>query len=206
MPIMDGYTATNRIRNLDGARARIPIVALTANAMTGQLERCLEAGMDGLLTKPLAIERLQEVIEKFVLRREPLQGAAVEQIITAPEAQMPIDLVRLCETVGDDAEFTRDLVQTYLDNALDTLAEMRSAVQRRDAMRVARLAHSLKGASANMHARVAHEICVELESLAASGGVDEQTRALNRLETEVGRVRAMLESLASGPAANAAKG
>ena len=67
MPVMDGYTATRQIRDLERGRIRTPIVALTANAMTGQLERCLQSGMDGLLTKPLEPERLEEVLERFGL-------------------------------------------------------------------------------------------------------------------------------------------
>jgi CheY-like chemotaxis protein/nitrogen-specific signal transduction histidine kinase len=67
MPVMDGYTATRQIRDLERGRIRTPVVALTANAMTGQLERCLQSGMDGLLTKPLEPERLEEVLERFGL-------------------------------------------------------------------------------------------------------------------------------------------
>jgi len=67
MPVMDGYTATRQIRDLERGRARTPIVALTANAMTGQLERCLQCGMDGLLTKPLEAARLEEVLDRFGL-------------------------------------------------------------------------------------------------------------------------------------------
>jgi PAS domain S-box-containing protein len=67
MPLMDGYTATRQIRDLERGRMRTPIVALTANAMTGQLERCLQCGMDGLLTKPLEPERLEEVLDRFGL-------------------------------------------------------------------------------------------------------------------------------------------
>jgi PAS domain S-box-containing protein len=67
MPVMDGYTATRQIRDLERGRMRTPIVALTANAMTGQLERCLQSGMDGLLTKPLEPERLEEVLDRFGL-------------------------------------------------------------------------------------------------------------------------------------------
>jgi two-component system, sensor histidine kinase and response regulator len=67
MPVMDGYTATRQIRDLERGRSRTPIVALTANAMAGQLERCLQCGMDGLLTKPLEPARLEEVLERFGL-------------------------------------------------------------------------------------------------------------------------------------------
>ena len=68
MPVMDGYTATRQIREQEGSRKRTPVIALTANAMTGQLERCLEAGMDGLLTKPLETERLREILDRCGLR------------------------------------------------------------------------------------------------------------------------------------------
>ena len=78
MPVMDGYTATRQIRDLECGRMRTPIVALTANAMTGQLERCLQSGMDGLLTKPLEPERLEEVLDRFglALRDETLDELA----------------------------------------------------------------------------------------------------------------------------------
>ena len=78
MPVMDGYTATRQIRDLERGRMRTPIVALTANAMTGQLERCLQCGMDGLLTKPLEPERLEEVLDRFGLGlpEETLEASA----------------------------------------------------------------------------------------------------------------------------------
>ena len=66
MPVMDGLEATRRIRELEAGGQRTPIVALTANAMMGQLERCLEAGMDDYLTKPLDITRLQDVLDRFM--------------------------------------------------------------------------------------------------------------------------------------------
>jgi len=76
MPVMDGYMATRQIRDLERGRSHTPIVALTANAMTGQLEKCLQSGMDGLLTKPLEPQRLEEVLERFGLDRtkgDPIQ-------------------------------------------------------------------------------------------------------------------------------------
>jgi len=65
MPVMDGYAATQRIRELQQGGTRIPIVALTANAMVGQLEECLAAGMDGLLTKPIDVERLEQTLRQW---------------------------------------------------------------------------------------------------------------------------------------------
>jgi PAS domain S-box-containing protein len=89
MPVMDGYTATREIRDREDGRIRVPIVALTANAMTGQLERCLEAGMDALLTKPIDIEALCGVMERFGLGAAApvvLDDRAVARILTTPVA------------------------------------------------------------------------------------------------------------------------
>ncbi|MEJ0040462.1 MAG: ATP-binding protein [Gammaproteobacteria bacterium] len=74
MPIMDGLTATSEIRRRTGMRPRTPIVALTAGAMTGDLQRCLDAGMDAMLTKPLEVDRLEEALERFGLRVPPGGG------------------------------------------------------------------------------------------------------------------------------------
>jgi CheY-like chemotaxis protein len=87
MPVMDGYTATREIRDREDGKIRVPIVALTANAMAGQLERCLEAGMDGLLTKPIDIEALCGVMERFGLGAAApvvLDDRAVAALLTAP--------------------------------------------------------------------------------------------------------------------------
>jgi CheY-like chemotaxis protein len=65
---MDGYVATSCMRQLELGRARTPIVALTASAMTGQRERCLQAGMDDLITKPFEFQRMREILERFGLR------------------------------------------------------------------------------------------------------------------------------------------
>jgi CheY-like chemotaxis protein len=92
MPIMDGYTASREIRDRESGGIRVPIVALTANAMSGQLERCLEAGMDGLLTKPIDIDRLCEVMERFGLGAAPavLDDRAVAELLAKP-ADVPPD-------------------------------------------------------------------------------------------------------------------
>jgi PAS domain S-box-containing protein len=90
MPVMDGYSATRAIRERERGQSHVPIVALTANAMTGQLERCLEAGMDGLLTKPIDIEQLCEVMERFGLGAAPalaspvLDDQAVGELLSKP--------------------------------------------------------------------------------------------------------------------------
>ncbi|MGH8149612.1 MAG: PAS domain-containing protein, partial [Steroidobacteraceae bacterium] len=118
MPLMDGYAATSRLRRLERG-ARTPIVALTASAMTGQRERCLDAGMDDLITKPLDLARLQAVLERFGLEagradRTVLEDSAVAQIIATQPAAPPLDLRAFHELIGGDPDFARDIAQTFL--------------------------------------------------------------------------------------------
>jgi PAS domain S-box-containing protein len=151
MPVMDGLTATLRIREMEtgDGQPHTPIVALTANAMASQLERCLEGGMDGFLTKPLEIARLHETLTKFGLRVSPEEGAAAPG---GGNSNVPIDLSRLHELTDGDPEFTRELVATFIASGEQTMAELRAALAALDRAALSRIAHKLKGASANIHA------------------------------------------------------
>ena len=199
MPVMDGYTATQHIRNLERDKPRTPIVALTASAMTGQLERCIEAGMDGLLTKPLDIERMQDVLERFGLR-DPAQKAELDETVVAEllaaAPLLPLDLARLKASTGGDAALVRELAQTFVTNTVQLLAEIRQCARNCDRQGVARVAHSLKGASASMHAEPLRELSRELEARATSLTETELTERLTQLATECERIATVVRELA----------
>jgi CheY-like chemotaxis protein len=204
MPIMDGFTATRHIRDYEGWRKRVPIVALTANAMSGQMERCLAAGMDGFLTKPLEVDRLREVLDKFgladtsgaaALPLDELTGVdTLEVLAAAAEVVAPVDLARLHEITDGDIEFTQDLIATFIESGTDVLAELQSAVGREDVQAIARVAHKLKGASANIHALPLRLLCSELESNAATYSLLEVQTALTRVAAEFKRAGDYLQA------------
>jgi two-component system sensor histidine kinase/response regulator len=198
MPVMDGYTATQHIRNLERGKPRTPIVALTASAMTGQLERCLDAGMDGLLTKPLDIEHMQDVLERFGLRdpaqKSELDDTIVSELLSAPPL-LPIDLAKLRASTGADDAFVRDLAQTFITNTAQLLTEIRQCAKNCDRQRVARAAHSLKGACASMHAEPLRELSRELEARALSLTETELTERLTQLASECERVATAVRDL-----------
>jgi CheY-like chemotaxis protein len=204
MPIMDGFTATRHIRDYEGWRKRTPIVALTANAMSGQMERCLAAGMDGFLTKPLEVDRLREVLDKFGLAdssgaaAQPLEALTavdtIEVLTAAAEATAPVDLARLHEITEGDIEFTQDLIATFIESGIEVIAELQSAVELKNAQAIARAAHKLKGASANIHALPLRLLCSELESNAASYSLLEAQTALTRVATEFKRAGDYLQA------------
>lgn len=204
MPVMDGYSATREIRDREGGGGRTPIVALTANAMTGQLERCLEAGMDGLLTKPLAVEALQDVLERYGLAMNELSSldaTAVAEIITADPAVPPIDAAQLREMAGDDAEFFRSIAETFATSSAQLLAQLRAAAAAGDAVALAKAAHALKGASANLYAETLREHSAELERSGAKSSRAELEARLEAMTRESERVCAALHGLAAGSAA-----
>jgi two-component system sensor histidine kinase/response regulator len=207
MPVMDGYTATQHIRNLERAKPRTPIVALTASAMTGQLERCLDAGMDGLLTKPLDIERLQGMLERFGLR-DPAQVSDLDDTVVAEllmsMPRPPLDLAQVRESTGADDTFLRELARTFVTNTAQLLGDIRQAAKNRDRQALARAAHTLKGACASMHAEPLRELARDLEDRAKTLSDAELTERLSQLTRECDRVAAAVRELTLiGPIAEA---
>ncbi|MDY0066705.1 MAG: response regulator [Steroidobacteraceae bacterium] len=165
MPVMDGLTATQRMRELEtDGRRRTPIIALTANAMTGQLERCLESGMDGYLAKPLDVRRLQETLDSYGF------GASdsTARVALRKSASAPVNLARIREITGGDADFACELADTFIASGEQICAEMRAALAASDRTALGRAAHKLKGASANVHADALRTLALALETQASS--------------------------------------
>ena len=201
MPVMDGYTATRLIREKECVDRHTPIVALTANAMTGQLERCLSAGMDGLLTKPIAIERLREVLDRFGLavpEDDVLAEAEVAALVTAPAQPPAVDISQLGELAGEDQEFVQSVVVSFEKSMAQLLATMHAAASRGEAQQMARAAHQVKGAAANLHATTLSALAADIEAAAKTMSQAQMQERLNRLALEIGRATAALQNFAAG--------
>jgi PAS domain S-box-containing protein len=208
MPVMDGYTATREIRAREGSRRRVPIVALTANAMTGQLERCLEAGMDGLLTKPLAVEALQDVLERYglAMTESKLGDAQVDNLVSTPAGPAPVDLAQLQELCGDDAEFILSIAESFAKSSAQLLDSLRAGAAKGDATQMTKAAHALKGAAANLYAATLRDQSADVESNAAKFSRAELDSRIAAIARECERVCAALHGLATKAGASAAAG
>jgi HPt (histidine-containing phosphotransfer) domain-containing protein len=177
-----------------------PIVALTANAMTGQLERCLGAGMDGLLTKPIAVERLREVLDRFGLAvpdSEVLAEKDVAALVTSSAQPPAVDTTQLGELAGEDVEFVQSVVLSFEKSMAQLLATMHAAASRGEVQQVARAAHQVKGAAANLHATVLSALAAEIEANAKTMSQAQLQERLNRLALEIGRATSALQSFAA---------
>jgi len=212
MPEMDGFEATARIRaweaQLPPEAPRLPVVALTAHAMQGDREQCLQAGMNDYLSKPVSSRDLQRILERWVPHRIAASGAASPETpestplpareSATPEAGLPLagggeeplldqgvwdELRRLSTDSG--AELVRTLVQTYQTDAAPIVERIRAAVAAGDLQALARAAHSLKSSTLQLGGPRLAQVCKELEGIGRSGAAAPAKLLLSRLEREL---------------------
>jgi CheY-like chemotaxis protein/HPt (histidine-containing phosphotransfer) domain-containing protein len=197
MPELDGLETTAAIRERERATGgHLPIVALTAHAMKGDAERCLEAGMDAYLAKPLQPRELAAAIEGVL-------GTAASGLAApaGPEPEPPtagadvLDLDRLLERVGGDRRALADLVRIFRADWPRQVERIRAAIRASDAAALRAAAHALKGAVSNFAAPPATNAALRLQKLGEAGRLEGAGAALEHLEREAESLLSTLAAL-----------
>jgi CheY-like chemotaxis protein/HPt (histidine-containing phosphotransfer) domain-containing protein len=162
MPEMDGFEATRRIRERERTNGgHVPIIAMTAHAMKGDRERCLEEGMDGYISKPLRPSELFEAVESL--------AATGRAETTTKPAGPPFDEAMALRSVGGDRQLLSELIDTFLEECPRLTAALAAAILRGDAKAAHLAAHTLKGALSTLGASEAKTIAQQIETRAHKG-------------------------------------
>lgn len=220
MPELDGYEATRIIRRGGGRFKSTPIIAVTANAMIGDREKCLESGMSDYMSKPVLAQTLAATLEKWILPDEgtgtPLpasspaaprdaSNAPAEASPPAPTGEdtprnapgSPID-PKAIETLGalsaDDPTFVPKIIELFLDDLAERLEGLRVAAATRDGNAIKRIAHALKGSCGHFGANQLAALCRALEQIAMQQPMGDPEDALRGLIAEADRVRIALQA------------
>jgi PAS domain S-box-containing protein len=168
MPFMDGYALTEAIRSSEAPGVRVPIIAITANAMRGEAQRCLHAGMDDYLSKPLRLHELAAMLRKWLPSVNP-EGQHVHATESLTQEWLVTDLPiwnpsALSELVGDNPAMHRRLLERFLQSASERVPALDAAIAAGEFKEAGGLAHALKSAARSVGALSLGELCQRIET------------------------------------------
>jgi len=204
MPIMDGYQATTMIRNVEVktrkmragnhlvGKDRAPIIAMTAHATKGDKEKCLQAGMDDYITKPLRRKELLKIVNKWIksavkVNPTPLPSRPMDDVV-GEDAPMNFEQAR--KEFEGDKDFLMEVMTGFFDNVGTQIETIHQAISDGDTEKVWQEAHSIKGGAANLTAEILSQTALDLETMGKSENLKGSLDALGRLKIEYDRLKA----------------
>jgi CheY-like chemotaxis protein len=180
MPEMDGFEATEEIRKREREGKRTPIIALTASVVGPDRQRCVEAGMDGYLMKPVKEPELLRVLGHWIVDLRPtIDGAKTTSLLQ----------------IGDSDELLKEIIGIYFSEAPSRIIGIRTAIASRDSKLLASQAHALRSSSGNVGATRVVELCTQLESMGKAGVMTGAADVLRELQSEYARAESALRKL-----------
>jgi two-component system, sensor histidine kinase and response regulator len=217
MPEMDGLEATKRIRARERETGRrVPIIAMTAQAIKGMRERCLSVGMDDYLVKPVRAREIYDKLEALFANRAafatsptatpiaptevvPSAAQLAPTTVSRPTGTSAIDWDSAIAVVDGDRELLGEIVAAFLVEGPSLLEEIRYALAAGDAVRLRRGAHTLKGALRTLGIESAAELATELEEIGRRGDLSQASAPMARLESQLDQILAEAKTFASAP-------
>lgn len=206
MPEMDGFVATRAIRARADSKAQVPIIAVTAQSMQGDRERCLQAGMDDYITKPVEQDAFAAALTKWLRGNgEPATGdektggavtAAIQSLPAAPAALDPRVVARLrALAAATDPSLLAQIYASFQHDGIERIGALRQCASAGDGLALRKAAHALKGASANVGALRMADIARRLQMLDEDGQLNGAQDLIEQIDEEFGRVQSNIEDL-----------
>jgi len=204
MPEMDGIEATHRIRDPQSAvpNHAIPIIAMTAHAMQGDRERCLAAGMNDYVAKPVSPQALAEALEKWLPRESAMTAAPVPGMpegtasLPAQESEMPVfDRAGMMTRMMDDEDLAKEILAVFLEDIPQQIAALRQCLESGDAAGAGVQAHTIKGASATVGGERLRVVASEMEQAGKAGDLSAAAGHLAELDAQFDRLKQALTSM-----------
>jgi two-component system sensor histidine kinase/response regulator len=192
MPTMDGFEATATIREREKTTGgHIPIIAMTAHAMKGDRERCLEAGMDGYIAKPIRANYLYETIEETAAKVWESQGRNA----TISDEKEILERDKILERTGANEETLKEIVELFLTESAKLMKRIHDAISNEDASELQRAAHTLKGSIRIFGAERAAAAALQLETIGHDKNLADAEEAWQILVKEIERLKPLLKNL-----------
>ncbi|WP_409027464.1 response regulator [Janthinobacterium sp. SUN098] len=178
MPVMDGYQATRKLRQ-DPRYSNLPVIAMTANAMVGDKEKCLDAGMNDFIAKPIDVAQLFGTLARWIA---PAAPQAMTSVAAQPEAELPViaglKMTDAMRRVGGNAALMRKLLDRFVETQFDAMQRIVAAIENNQLETAIREAHTLKGLAGNIGAGGLADSAARVEHLLSLGSHDGLPQAL----------------------------
>jgi two-component system, sensor histidine kinase and response regulator len=194
MPEMDGYEATGKVRDQESKviNHKVPVIAMTANAMKGDRERCLKAGMDDYLSKPVKPQELSDMLEKWIVKQDAFSQKEITVSDIEP-AQKIFDKASLLDRLMGDEELMQTVIEAFLEDIPRQINTLKGYLEVGDVPCIERQAHTIKGASANVGGEALREEAFRMEKAGKVGDLDTVKSGIPDLEIQFERLKGAMK-------------
>ena len=193
MPRMDGYELVREIRRQDeGQERRLPVIAITANALEADVDRCFEAGVDDVIPKPVELEHLRRALQKWAPSAARGEAPAKKRVDLATGDDEAVDLSVLVQSIGEKPELHRQLLRDYRDELERELENIQQAFAWKNSEQLAEYTHKLKSSSRSLGVKALGDACESLEAKARNADWDRIESLMPKLRAEAGRAAAFI--------------
>ncbi len=192
MPVLDGYTATQELRQREGNNRHTVVIALTANAMPEDREKCLASGMDDYISKPINLSLLSTLLQRWT--QSGVEINEVEEISYTSPSTLPVNLARLEEVTRGNKSRQQRLLQIFVESAQTDIQAIALAIPMNDYSTLEQKTHRLKGSSANVGVTYISDLAAELEALSQAQTLSEAPLLLDAIGSHLNTVRIFLQT------------